>query len=323
MSHLRHDGRVPINARGVRIAWHQVPLVVQRAVERMLGGSVTAAATQPGGFSPGTAARVTTEHGRRAFVKAVSSAQNPRTPDLHRAEAHVVECLPANPVVPKLIGLFDDGDWVAALYDDVEGHTPTAPWQPTDIDAAMTALYSLAEIFTPNPVPGLQPLHTSSAPVFAGWERVAAHPPSDLDRLQRTQLDDLIQLAAVGLQSLPGSSLVHGDIRADNLIRRLDGTVAVVDWPWACVGAPWFDRLLLCINIDLYGGHDPEHLTPQYLSDVDPDQITAVLAGLCGYFVDIARRPPDLGLPTVRAFQQAQAHSTWRWLQRRQPQQLS
>ena len=129
-------------------------------------------------------------------------------------------------------------------------------------------------------------------------------------------------MAATGLRSLPGRSLVHGDVRADNLMCRPDGTVAVVDWPWACVGAPWFDRLLLCIDIDLYGEHDPEHLTRRHLHDVDPDQITAVLAGLCGYFVDIARKPPEPGLPTVRAFQRAQAHSTWRWLQRRQPDHL-
>jgi hypothetical protein len=109
------------------------------------------------------------------------------------------------------------------------------------------------------------------------------------------------------LACLAGDSLLHTDIRADNLLIRADGTVAVVDWPWACNGAAWFDRLLLCINVDLYGGHDPEKVVLHYLGTVSPDDITAALAGVCGYFTDVARQPPDPGLPTVRAFQRAQA----------------
>jgi hypothetical protein len=55
------------------------------------------------------------------------------------------------------------------------------------------------------------------------------------------------------------------------------------------------------------------------LEIVNRDDITAALAGLCGYFTDIARQPPDQGLPTVRAFQRAQAGSTLSWLRRRHP----
>ncbi len=225
--------------------------------------------------------------------------------------------LPTTPLVPELIGIFDDGDWVALVAEDIDGATPPVPWHADDIDAAMTALYSIEQTLTPNPVPQLRPVRTAYASLFGGWERVAAAPPADLDTWRRDHLDELASLAAVGLGSLDGPGLVHTDIRADNLIRRPDTTMTVVDWPWACVGAPWFDRLLLLVNIDLYGGHDPEELTRRYLDRVDPEQVTAVLAGLCGYFVDIARKPPDPGLPTVRAFQQAQAESTWTWLRRR------
>jgi hypothetical protein len=72
-----------------------------------------------------------------------------------------------------------------------------------------------------------------------------------------------------------------------------DGTVAVVDWPWACNRAAWFDQLLLCINVDLYGGHDPEKLVRHYLETVNRDDITAALAGVRGYFTDVARQPSD------------------------------
>jgi Ser/Thr protein kinase RdoA (MazF antagonist) len=236
---------------------------------------------------------------------------------MHRAEARVVGQLPSNSYVPALLGAYDDGAWVALVFEDVAGHTPAVPWNAGEVEAAMTALQQMAEAFTPSPVPDLPSVTSSYATVFGGWDRIRANPPADLDPWVRSRLDGLCQLADHGLACLAGGSLLHADIRADNLLIRTDGTVAVVDWPWACNGAAWFDQLLLCVNVDLYGGHDPERLTVHYLETVNRDDITAALAGVCGYFTDIARQPPGQGLPTVRAFQRAQAQSTLGWLRRR------
>ncbi|MCX5066569.1 hypothetical protein OOJ91_11845 [Micromonospora lupini] len=40
-------------------------------------------------------------------------------------------------------------------------------------------------------------------------------------------------------------------------------------------------------------------------------------SGLAGFFADSARRPPPPGIPTVRAFQQAQADAPLPWLAQR------
>src|SRR5215213_9278300 len=73
----------------------QIPARVRAAIEAIIGGgAVVTAVSQSGGFSPGTADRVVTADGRRAFVKAVSSTQNEQSPSLHRAEAHVVDPTP-------------------------------------------------------------------------------------------------------------------------------------------------------------------------------------------------------------------------------------
>ena len=309
-----------VTASGVRISWTQIPAWVRAGIEAIIGGgAVVTAVSQSGGFSPGTADRVVTADGRRAFVKAVSSMQNERSPSLHRAEAQVVGQLPSNSYVPALLGVYDDGAWVGLVFEDLDGRTPVLPWNPAELEAAMTALQHMAKEFTPSPVPHLQSVTNFYATVFAGWERIRTEPPADLDPWARHHLDSLCRLATRGLTSLAGESLLHTDIRADNLLIRTDGTVAVVDWPWACTGAAWFDQLLLCVNVDLYGGYDPEKLVRHYLESVNGDDITAALAGLCGYFTDVARQPPDPGLPTVRAFQQAQARSTLDWLRRRYP----
>jgi thiamine kinase-like enzyme len=118
--------------------------------------------------------------------------------------------------------------------------------------------------------------------------------------------------------ALQGDSLVHGDGRADNLLLTPDGSVVVVDWPWATRGAAWFDRLALLVNVGLYDRGAPlEELLAAWLPHVAAEDVEAVLAGLAGYFVDAARRPDPPGLPTLRAFQRAQGEVVLRWLRQR------
>ena len=80
-------------AQGVRIEWAQVPAEVRAAIEDVCGAVVVWARTQPGGFSPGLAARVRCANGARYFVKAVSAQANPDTPALHRQEGRVLATL--------------------------------------------------------------------------------------------------------------------------------------------------------------------------------------------------------------------------------------
>ena len=99
----------------------------------MVGWEVVEAITQPGGFSPGLAARLRLSDGRRVFVKAVSGAANPDTPGIHRQEARIVAALPPSAPVPRLLGVFDEAGWVALGFEDVEGRHPHEPWIETDL----------------------------------------------------------------------------------------------------------------------------------------------------------------------------------------------
>jgi hypothetical protein len=90
------------------------------------------------------------------------------------------------------------------------------------------------------------------------------------------------------------------------------GEVTVVDWPWGCRGPRWLDRVLLLINVRLYGGLDCEELLRAI--DGDPDDMRSVLIALAGFFLDRSRTPPPPGIPTVRAFQRAQADALLSWL---------
>jgi aminoglycoside phosphotransferase (APT) family kinase protein len=304
------------SASGVRIGWADIPHDVRSAIEEIIGGTVVEAVSQAGGFSPGTADRVRTANGRRAFVKAVSPAQNERSAEMHRQEARVTSALPAQVPSPRLLGCYDDGYWIALALQDVEGRHPATPWLPSELKRVLSALDDLAESLTPSPLPDLPRAMDRFAEEFAGWRRIRADPPADVHPWAAAHIDEFCALADHGLTALAGDTLVHMDIRADNLLLRPDKGVTIVDWPWACIGPAWLDTLLLSINVRLYGGHDTDALLVGHsaVTGADPEDLAAVLTAFAGFFADAARQPSPAGLPTLRAFQRAQADVLLAWL---------
>jgi aminoglycoside phosphotransferase (APT) family kinase protein len=304
-------------ASGVRIGWLDLPAEVRGAVEAILGGEVVDAVSQPGGFSPGTADRVRTAAGARAFVKAVSPAQNEVSPRLHRREAQVTAALPSTAPAPSLLGYHDDGTWVALVLQDIEGQHPATPWVRHELESVLATLEDFALVATPSPIADIPTAAKSFGHDFAGWHRVAANPPADLRPWAAQHLGDLCALADRSVAALSGATLVHGDLRADNLLLSQDGSVTLVDWPWACRGPAWLDRVLLLINVLLHGGHDAGAIVNRCAASAkaDPADLVAVLAAAAGFFIDAARQPAPAGLPTVRDFQRAQGEAVLAWLQ--------
>ena len=307
-------------AAGVRIGWADLPPSVQSAVEDVIGDTVVEAVSQPGGFSPGTADRVRTATGRRAFVKAVSSAQNPDSPRLHRREARVTAALPPWAPVPDLLGFHDDGDWVALVLSDVDGRHPRTPWDATELHAVLRTLRTLADQATPVPLPDLPAAADSLSDDLASWTRLADDPPPHLHPWAAANLDALQAAADRAIAVLDGDTLVHLDVRADNLLIGPAG-VTVVDWPWACRGPSWLDSAMLLVNVRLHGGHDCAALLTDIAAahNADRADLLTFLAGIAGFFTDYARRPPPPGLPTVRAFQRAQSEALLDWLAEERP----
>src|SRR5579884_3794035 len=142
----------PPPATGVRLPWSQLPPRVNAALERWLGAPVAAATMQPGGFSPGVAARIQTTDGRRIFVKAVGPALNPNSPGIYRQEARIVAALPITAPVPRLLWTYDEGEegWVMLVFEDIEGWNPQQPWLPDELDRVLETLASLSVSLTPS-----------------------------------------------------------------------------------------------------------------------------------------------------------------------------
>ncbi len=304
---------------GTRVEWEQIPDVVRGHIDDVCESPVVRAENQAGGFSPGMAARCVLADGRRVFIKAVSPDQNPQACRIHRREAEIAALLPASTPAPRLVGLHDDGIWVALVFDDVDGRQPVEPWTTSDLDLVVPALRRFAGEMTPSPVDPLQSVADRHRPVFSGWRRLAGG-DGDAGRLSPWALDHLDRLAhleAAWEPAVAGSTLLHADLRADNLLLDDAGTVWIVDWPWACEGAAFVDVLFMLPSIGLGGGPDPATVVDRYdlFADVDDEAVLTVAVALAGFFTRAAIDPPPAGLPALRRFQQAQADVTVRWLQ--------
>lgn len=238
-SGLGDDDRMhppPVGSTGSRQQWPQLPARVRAGIENRLGSPVVGAVNQAGGFSPGLAARVRCADGRRAFVKAVGTRLNPESPDIYRAEARVVRRLPGGVPVPLLRDTYDDGDWVALIFDEIDGRMPHEPWRTDELQRVVEAVTSLSAALTPCPLDDVHPAAEEIRAEMLGYRGLAADPPDDLDPWERRHLEQLAELAGSALKHVDGDTLVHFDLRADNILLT-DERVWFVDWPWAIRGA--------------------------------------------------------------------------------------
>jgi hypothetical protein len=315
----------PPPAEGVRLDWLAIPAAVRSAVEQQLGSAVEGAQSQPTGFSPGVAARLRLADGRGFFAKAVGPAPNPDSPAIHRREARIVAALPANVAVPRLVATYDEGEngWIVLVFEEVAGWHPAQPWRMDELDRVIAAMGELAEALTPSPlaasiVGAASDRFTTN---ICGWRRLAQEKPSHLDQLDgwtQRYLTRLIALEALAPASVAGETLLHFDIRADNLL--LNGEqVWFVDWPHAAVGAAWVDVVGFAPSVAMQGGPPPEAVLARYPARhrAEPEMITAAIAAIAGYFTHRSLQPPPPGIPTVRAFQAAQGVVAREWVAQR------
>ncbi|HEY3714637.1 MAG TPA: hypothetical protein VGL39_08935 [Jatrophihabitantaceae bacterium] len=308
-------------AQGVRTHWDDLPGDVRAAICALLGADVVAAETQPQGFSPGLAARLRLADGQRVFVKAVSASANAESPAMHRAEARLTSAFPPGVPVPRLLDVHDDGDWVALVYEDVAGRHPSMPWRMDELEHVMDTLARLHEMLTPCPVPDVGRVADDPGFIFefASWSRLRGGPGDGLDGWTRAHLAELAELESGWRPAAAGDTLIHVDLRADNMLIRPDGDVVFVDWPWGARGAPLLDVVALAPSVAMQGGPDVDWLVARHLAtrDADPSAVNALLAALAGMFTYRALEPPPPGLPTLRAFQDAQGRAARRMLAER------
>lgn len=255
-------------------------------------------------------------------MKAASADLNPDAPQLHRQEASALagldQLIAAGQLpVPRLRGTAELGPWFALVVDDVAGRQPTLPWQDDELDLALAAIDRLADALTPAPVTAaVPPIAEYQEADFTGWRTLAQSGSEDrLDPWSRARLPELAGLEATWAAHAAGDTLLHADIRADNMLVTGDGMI-VVDWPHACRGAAFADLVFFAPSVAMQGGPEPAVLLARSRAGrgASREALAAVVCALAGYFTAGSLRPAPPGLPTLRSFQAAQAEVARRWL---------
>src|SRR6266568_5791148 len=241
-----------------RLRWGDLPETVRASATSALGAGVTSDLPQTGGFSPGLASRLVLDDGQRVFAKAINTARNPRSPGLYRREIKVMAALPALVPAPRLRWSYDDGDWVMLVLDDVEGTMPTQPWDRHEFALVWTALEHLSETLTPAPIAAVS-IVDDLAENFRSWHTITADPAlaARLDPWAQQNLARLVELESGWAAAARGQTLLHADLRADNLLITRDNRVMVVDWPYAVIGATWVDGVLFLPSVAATSSIDP------------------------------------------------------------------
>lgn len=301
-----------------RMLWTDLPEDLVAKVSDVLGGPVTTAMSQTAGFSPGSADRVVTANGRRAFVKAVHRSRNADAYELHRREIEVMRVIPPQVRAPALLGSFVTRDWAALILEDVEGHHPGGALDGADVQAVLDAFSTF---------PRLTGEALATLPAAADEFVAERDSWSVLDRdgvpLPSWAQNFGSRLRAEGervCEVVQGDYLLHLDGRADNVLIGENDLAWVIDWPWAGVGARWIDGLLYLLDARFRGERiDAELvlLTHPLFEGVSTGDIDSVLAAITGRYFDKARLPSPPSMPTLREFQHREALAGMDWLRER------
>lgn len=309
-------------AAGRRVGFDEAPAALRGWAATRLGAAVVEAVTQPLGFSPGVAVRLRGANGRRLFLKAVSAATNVGAVAMHRREASVLASLPNGVPVPRLVDLYDDGTWVGLLLDDVEGVSPRLPWRRAELSRVLDTVAELHATLTPSPA-GPPDASSTLRALFDGWRSLAGAangPPPGLDPWAVAHLDWLAATEMGVGAAVAGDTLLHCDLRADNVLlasgAASDRRTWIVDWPHAAVGAAWVDAVLMAPSVTMQGGPPPEEVVAT--AGPDPDALLTVVVGVAGFFIQRSLQPAPPELPTLRAFQAAQGAVALAWARRLQ-----
>lgn len=300
-----------------RLAWSDLPPHVRSRVEALLGARVTGATTAVGGFSPGLASTLTLSDDRVVFVKATATDTGPGSSDLLRRERDNLRLLGPRPFTSRMMASDDDGDWVVVVFEHVRGRAPH-PGVKAERARMIRAFEEAAASLTPSPIDA-DAFAARSPGALDGWATATVGDPAVLVDPWIADNLEVVRSLTGWRDASAGDSLVHGDLRADNML--LDGDdVVIVDWTDVAIGAPWLDWVSAVPSICLFPGTPPPEQTfrESSLSEVGAaGDVTAFLAAVTAYFLCSSVQPIIPALPTLRRFQRAQGLVASAWLRSR------
>lgn len=295
-----------------RPGWVDLPAAVRTWLQDQLGSAVVDSRSQRSGYTPGFASRITLADRRRVFVKIMGWGLDYLLPS-YRNEGDKRRTLPAGLAAPELHGAaetrIDDQDWVLLIFDDIDGHPPRRPWDPTEARIAIDAVEHNASLLTPAPA-GYSWLSITDELGGLSPDKEEA-----IDRLFGDHRAELRELVGSFGELCSGESLVHADLRDDNMLIGPDGSGWVCDWSFPVLGRSFVDLVTLLLSVR-GDGLDADALlaASPLVTAADADGVDSLLADLMLYYAISAAKPGPDNSPHLRDHQRWNGKVAARWL---------
>jgi hypothetical protein len=255
------------------------------------------------GYTHNRRAVATLDDGRSVFAK---QAVDEETGRWLRRERQMYETLGRRAFLPEVLGWID-GVHPILVLEDLSGARWPPPWDAAGVGAVRRMLDEVAAGPTHSELPRL----TDGEGSDEGWHRVMARPTEFLalglcgapwlDRAGPALCD------AAASAPLAGGSLLHRDVRSDNLCFRRDSPV-LVDWNFASVGNAAFDVAFWLPSLAAEDGPAPD----QVMADCP----AGLAAYVSGFFASRAGEPVLPHAPLVRRVQRRQLETALPWAAR-------
>ena len=294
--------------------WDAIPHAARAGLVSVAGGS---------GFIPvsgGYHGSVVGVLNERLFVKAVP-AGDPAFDDFD-TETRVAEAL-QNRLPTPTVRFADVVDgWSVLAFDVARGRIPLEPWQPSQLQVVLDALDAVTDALTPSPVIPLPTVADRMLGRCTTWglmshgESRGRLTPNDLTTWERRNLDRLADLEARVETSVAGQTLLHFDLRHDNLFID-DGAVTFLDWGRACIGPAWVDVACLLVESRTVDADlDAIFLGTARGAAADPAEVDILLTLFASYWRHASTLPSG-DRPGMQARRRHSAEATIGWLARR------
>jgi hypothetical protein len=256
--------------------------VIER-LEALLGArAVSAEPVRGGGYTHNRRERVRLDDGRSVFVKA---AVDDLSAGWLRLE-HVVYANVEGTFMPVCLGYDDKSGFPLLILEDLSEAYWPPPWREGDVERVRSTLAALAATRAPD---GLTPIGDWRAEWLSCWRRLRDDPEPFLATgvASREWLDSSLPALEAAADRAPladGSSLLHLDVRSDNLALTDRGPL-LVDWNWASCGNPLVDLVAWAPSLCIETGMRPEEV-------VDADGVGELAALIAGVWASVAGLPP-------------------------------
>ena len=300
--------------------WSRLPLAAHDWLRKQLKDETLTFTSTIGGYSGGVAGLLTVSEDE-FFVKAVPLDAPPAAD--YMTEARVARVLASKVPTPRL--LFDgsvDG-WVVLVFEAAEGQTPEEPWQRDQLLSVIDMLDEFSPRLTPSPVASLPTVADRMRGRCSTWSQLLATGScgllsiEELNQWEQEHLPELARLESSWENLVQGETLLHFDLRHDNLKIDEHGQISVLDWGRACIGPSWVDVVCLLLESDV-GSTDLESLFRQsaLATEADPQSVDAFLTILASYWRHAATLTHDVPAELKRR-REFSSKSTLGWIQQR------